>query len=74
MNPMGFNAPPVRPMSQINPFRGVVVPSSRPQGVQVQKDRQQRRPSQQGREQEQPSQEDAPPKPDDGKPHVDVKA
>jgi hypothetical protein len=73
MNLMDSSPPPARPMSQINPFRGVVVPSSRPQGVQVQKDRQQRRQPQKERGEEQ-SQDDAPAKPDDGKPHVDVKA
>jgi hypothetical protein len=63
-------------VSQINPFRGVVIPSGRPQGVQVHKDRQQRRRSQNpGQE---PAQEEAqqqsPQTPDDGKPHVDLKA
>ena len=61
-------------MSQINPFRGVVVPSSRPQGVQVQKDREQRRQPQGEQGKQQPSEDEVPAKPDDGKPHVDVKA
>jgi hypothetical protein len=63
-------------MSQINPFRGVVVPSGRPQGVQVQKDRrhgQQRRPPQrQVQEGEAAEQNGGAGK--DGEEHVDLKA
>jgi hypothetical protein len=63
-------------LSQINPFRGVVVPSARPQAVQVHKDRRQRKPPhEQPREQHAEEHGDAPPtKPEDGPPHVDVKA
>jgi hypothetical protein len=63
-------------MSQINPFRGVVVPSGRPQGVQVQKDRregQQRRPTHQ-ETQEAEAKERGGTSGEDGEPHVDVKA
>jgi hypothetical protein len=62
-------------VSQINPFRGVVIPSTRPPAVQVHKDRQQRR---DGQKHEQPPPEQSEPQPpttpDDGKPHLDLKA
>jgi hypothetical protein len=62
-------------MSQINPFRGVVIPSTRPQGVLVQKDRQQQRRSPQrepeGADDEQTENGILD---DDGNPHVDLKA
>lgn len=67
-------------VSQINPFRAVVLPSARPQAVQVHKDRQQRQGAQQegkGTADEQPPEQQPPqqqPTPDDGKPHLDVKA
>jgi hypothetical protein len=63
-------------VSQINPFRGVVVPSARPQGVQVQKDRRERKPPHdQPRDQdEEKGEQPNPPPQQDGKPHVDVKA
>ena len=59
-------------MSQINPFRGVVVPSATPQRVQPQKERQQRRPPQKPRKESTEPDEVKPA--DDGKPHVDLKA
>ena len=71
---MGVACAPT-PMSQINPFRGVVIPSTRPQGVQVQRDRQQQR-RQPQREQEGVDEEQNPNGilDDDGNPHVDLKA
>ena len=59
-------------MSQINPFRGVVVPSAAAQRVQPQKDRQQRRPPRQPSREAAAEEESKPA--DDGKPHVDLKA
>ena len=62
-------------MSQINPFRGVVIPSPRPQGVQVQKDRQQRRrPAQRDPKADDDQQTQNGNLDDDGNPHVDLKA
>jgi hypothetical protein len=59
-------------MGQINPFRGIVVPSALPQKVQPQKDREQRRQQREEARDSEEEQSDKPP--EDGKPHVDLKA
>ncbi len=59
-------------MSQINPFRGLVDPSTRPLRVRSKKDPQQG--SRQQRHPHEEAEEKAPAPPDDGKPHVDLKA
>ena len=59
-------------VSQINPFRGLVVPSFSPQRVQPKKDHEQEKREQgrhHGDEEEQKPQTD-----DEGKGHVDIKA
>jgi hypothetical protein len=59
-------------MSQINPFRGIIVPSSKPQQVQLQKDRRQGRQPKQDPKPGQEDQQKSPPDPAD--PHLDLKA
>lgn len=59
-------------MGQINPYRGIVVPSPRSERVQPQKDRQGRRqPSQQQHEE---PQEEGTQEGKEGESHLDVKA
>ena len=59
-------------MSQINPFRGIVVPSALPQRVQPQKDRQQRRQPREERKDQAAGEEEKPV--DEGESHLDLKA
>jgi hypothetical protein len=58
-------------MGQINPFRGIVVPTALPQKVQPQKDREQRQQQQEPRKN---AEEESEKPAEDGKPHVDLKA
>jgi len=60
-------------MGQINPYRGIVVPSPPAQRVQPQKDRQGKRQSPQHQHEDQP-QDDPSHDDQDGEPHLDVKA
>jgi hypothetical protein len=59
-------------MSQINPFRALVVPSSQPQGVPPKKERQQRGAPQQEHHDAPEGEREKPA--EDGKPHIDLKA